>query len=305
MCQSHRPQTYRHWWAVRSTLKWHFTDMWLWTVFLNHILLYLVTSLPSAIYLFYNFTPLHALLHWLWTAYSCGPFTLLMHNSIHQNGVLKPAHRWLDVSFPYVLCPLMGHTVSLISTHPCACADARQSMLMLTVFLCARAQWNSYYYHHTKMHHVEANGPLDVSSTLQYQRDSLPDLMHYISRFIFTLWFELPMYFYQKGRRAFAVKSGSTELFCYFAIYYLWKHVNAKAAVVALLIPLIQMRIGMGAGNWGQHAFIDREEPDSDFRSSITVIDVAVSNSLRILSSYYSTATKPVFVLPVKHTKLQ
>jgi hypothetical protein len=30
-------------------------------------------------------------------------------------------------------------------------------------------------------------------------------------------------------------------------------------------------------GNWGQHAFVDNEEPDSDYRSSITLIDVAVS----------------------------
>ena len=84
-------------------------------VFLNHILLYLATSLPSALYLFCNYSPLHAFLHWLWTAYSCGPFTLLMHNSIHGNGVLQPAYKWLDVSFPYLLCPLMGHTVSI---HP-------------------------------------------------------------------------------------------------------------------------------------------------------------------------------------------
>jgi hypothetical protein len=30
-------------------------------------------------------------------------------------------------------------------------------------------------------------------------------------------------------------------------------------------------------GNWGQHAFVDEVEPDSDFRSSITLIDVPVS----------------------------
>lgn len=127
------------------------------------------------------------------------------------------------------------------------------------------------------MHHVEGNGPADVSSTLKYQRDSLPDLIHYASRFIFTLWFELPLYFYRKGRKVFAYKSGSTELFCYFAIFLLWKYVNAKAAIVVLVIPLVQMRIGMAVGNWGQHAFIDREDPDSDFRSSITLIDVSVS----------------------------
>lgn len=127
------------------------------------------------------------------------------------------------------------------------------------------------------MHHVEANGPSDISSTLRYQRDSFPDLLHYAGRFIFSLWVELPIYFYKKGRKSFAVKTGLTEIFCYTAIYLLYKHVNSKAAIVTLLIPLIQMRIGMAVGNWGQHAFIDREDPDSDFRSSITLIDVSVS----------------------------
>lgn len=60
---------------------------------------------------------------------------------------------------------------------------------------------------------------------------------------------------------------------------YFYLFVNAKATVVTLLIPLIQMRIGMAVGNWGQHAFIDRDDPDSDFRSSITLIDVAVGHS--------------------------
>lgn len=130
------------------------------------------------------------------------------------------------------------------------------------------------------MHHVEGNGPEDVSSTLSYQRDSLPDLLHYIGRFIFTLWFELPRYFFKKGRRTFAIKSGLTELFCYSAIAYSYLFVNRKAAIVTLLVPLIQMRIGMAVGNWGQHAFIDRDDPDSDFRSSITLIDVSVSPRL-------------------------
>ena len=29
-------------------------------------------------------------------------------------------------------------------------------------------------------------------------------------------------------------------------------------------------------GNWGQHALVDEVEPDSDFRSSITLVDVPV-----------------------------
>jgi hypothetical protein len=36
-------------------------------------------------------------------------------------------------------------------------------------------------------------------------------------------------------------------------------------------------------GNWGQHALVDELEPDSDFRSSITLIDVPVSTFLLLL----------------------
>ncbi|OZJ01904.1 hypothetical protein BZG36_05096 [Bifiguratus adelaidae] len=57
-------------------------------VFLTHILLYFATSLPSAIYLYYNFTWLHGLFHWMMQWQFCGPFTLMLHNHIHNNGVL-------------------------------------------------------------------------------------------------------------------------------------------------------------------------------------------------------------------------
>ena len=45
----------------------------------------------------------------------------------------------------------------------------------------------------------------------------------------------------------------------------------------------------MMVGNWGQHALVDEVEPDSDFRSSITLIDVPVSGVKRVLSSMDSS----------------
>jgi hypothetical protein len=44
------------------------------------------------------------------------------------------------------------------------------------------------------------------------------------------------------------------------------------------LVPLALMRLALMTGNWGQHALVDESEPDSDFRSSITLIDVPVSS---------------------------
>jgi hypothetical protein len=200
-------------------------------VFLTHIILYLSTSVPSAAFLFYRFY--------------CGPFTLVLHNHIHNSGVLAKEYAWLDQTFPYVLGPLMGHT------------------------------WNSYYYHHVKHHHAENNGPDDLSSTIRYQRDELTHFLVYVLRFIALIWVELPLYFLRKRRPVMAIKVAVSELASYAAIYILAIR-NFSATLIVLILPLLLMRVGMMVGNWGQHAFVDENEPDSDLRSSITLIDVAV-----------------------------
>ncbi len=58
---------------------------------------------------------------------------------------------------------------------------------------------------------------------------------------------------------------------------------NPRAATFAFLIPFVQMRIGLMIGNWGQHALVDELEPDSDFRSSITLVDVPVRHAIMSL----------------------
>ena len=50
--------------------------------------------------------------------------------------------------------------------------------------------------------------------------------------------------------------------------------VNFHATLFVLLIPFAQLRLGLMIGNWGQHALVDEVDPDSDFRSSITLLDV-------------------------------
>lgn len=215
-------------------------------VFLTHILLYLFTSGPSAIRLYIHFTWPHAVLHWLMQAYYCGSFTLMLHNHIHNNGVLAPQYALFDKIWPYILEPLMGHT------------------------------WDSYYYHHVKHHHVESNGPGDLSSTIRFQRDDPFHFLLYVVRFIALIWIELPLYFLRKNKRSLAVRSAVSELSAYALICVLARY-DMRATTFVLIIPLFQMRVGMMVGNWGQHALVDEVEPDSDFRSSITLIDVPVS----------------------------
>jgi len=218
-------------------------------VFLTHIILHFTTSVPSAIFLYLHFSWPHAICHWVMQGLYCGPFTLLLHNHIHNNGVLVEKYALFDRAFPYILEPLMGHT------------------------------WHSYYYHHLKCHHVEGNGPEDLSSTLQFQRDEIADFLIYLARFMFLIWIELPIYFIRKNKTRLAFEFLFWELASYLCMYLLARQ-NFYPTLFILIIPFFQMRIGLMVGNWAQHALVDDIDPDSDYRSSITLIDVAVSNSM-------------------------
>jgi hypothetical protein len=219
-------------------------------VIITHVLLYFTTSFPSAILLFQHFHWIHGLMHWAMQAYLVGTYTLMMHQHIHMGGLLKREFLWFDTLFPYIMDPLMGHT------------------------------WNSYYYHHVKHHHVEGNGPDDLSSTIRYQRDELFDFLCYISRFLFLTWLELPLYFVRKGKFSFAFKTAAWEFGYYIFLYLFWRYICWKATIFVFILPLLQLRLGLMVGNWGQHAFVDEANPKSDFRSSVTVIDVAVRYKL-------------------------
>ncbi|KAI9829180.1 MAG: hypothetical protein M1826_005775 [Phylliscum demangeonii] len=145
--------------------------------------------------------------------------------------------------------------------------------------------WDSYYYHHVKHHHVENNGPDDLSSTIRYQRDELSYFLLYLARFLLLTWIELPFYFFRKRKLALAFHAFLMEILSDLVIVLLLRY-HIRPAVFVLLLPLLQMRIAMMVGNWGQHALVDEVEPDSDFRSSITLIDVAREHFLKSKHQY-------------------
>ncbi|KAL6859764.1 hypothetical protein ACO1O0_003788 [Amphichorda felina] len=211
-------------------------------VMLTHLLLYFSTSVPSALFLFWRFSWVHGILHAIMQVSYMGTYTLMMHQHIHMRGILNRRLAIFDHVFPYITDPLMGHT------------------------------WNSYFYHHVKHHHVEGNGPDDLSSTLRYQRDNIFHFLHYVGRFYVLIWLDLPTYFFRKGRATIAMKAAFWELSMYYTVYTLFR-LNSRATICVVLIPLLLMRAGLMVGNWGQHAFVDHDEPDSDYRSSITLID--------------------------------
>ncbi|PFH60633.1 hypothetical protein XA68_10593 [Ophiocordyceps unilateralis] len=231
----------------------HQTDV----VMITHLLLYLCTTVPSAFLLYRRFSLLHGLVHGTMQVYYMGTYTLMMHQHIHQRGILTKRLAVMDRLFPYLLDPLMGHT------------------------------WNSYYYHHVKHHHVENNGPEDLSTTIRYQRDSIRDFARYVGRFFFLVWLDLPLYFVQTKRPGVAMQAGGWEILTY--VFYLTMAAHsAKATFFVYMVPLFLMRLCLMVGNWGQHAFVDSEEPDSDFRSSITLIDVA-SNRFCFNDGYHTS----------------
>jgi len=120
----------------------------------------------------------------------------------------------------------------------------------------------------------QISGPDDLSSTIRYQRDDVFNFLHYVCRFLFLIWLDLPLYFVRKRKYRLAVKAFVSELGSYIFFYIATVHVNTKASWCVLLVPFILLRLGLMVGNWGQHALVDDVEPDSDFRSSITLIDV-------------------------------
>ena len=213
-------------------------------VFLTYILVLSALGIPNIVLLFLRFNWFQAVFQWALVTYFVGPYSILLHNHIHGRGVMSRSWAFLDILFPYILGPMMGQT------------------------------WNSFYYHH-KHHHVEENGPEDLSSTLRYQRDSPLDLAMYIGRFVFLIWFELPLYYIRKGKPAFGLKFFAWEISSY-AFVVLLARVNFAAAMTGLVLPFIQWRVAIMANNWGQHAFIDEDEPESNLRCSITLIDVVV-----------------------------
>ncbi|KAL7795851.1 hypothetical protein V8C37DRAFT_373641 [Trichoderma ceciliae] len=239
-------------WA-RKTAR-HETDV----VMIVHLILYLTTSVPSAILLFRNFNLIHGCIHAIMQVYYVGTYTLMMHQHIHQHGILSKKYATFDKLFPYITDPLMGHT------------------------------WNSYFYHHVKHHHVEGNGPNDLSSTIRYQRDDIFHFLHYVGRFFCLVWLDLPLYFAQKGRRGLAARAAAWEFGTYFFYYTMATFINRQATIFVYIIPFLLLRLGLMAGNWGQHAFVDPDEPDSDYRSSITLVDVA-SNRFCFNDGYHTS----------------
>lgn len=169
------------------------------------------------------------------------PFILMLHNTSHRP-LFKRRYQALNLLIPWVLGPFFGETP------------------------------DSYFVHHVGMHHSENNLVDDLSSTLRFRRDSLPQFLGYFMRFFFLGWAELTRYHWKKKRykllRRFWV--GELAFYALVALLAFWKFYPTLSVFI---IPYCFTRMMMMVGNWSQHAFVDLATPENPYRSSITCVN--------------------------------
>ena len=218
--------------------------------FMHLCIMMAFTLPPSAIVLYLGLLDgwmwwVHAVGHiCLCALYFMGSFTLMLHN-IEHGTFFKKEHNWGNYIVPWFLGFFMGQPPRL------------------------------FYAHHIGMHHSEGNMPKDRSSTMPYQRDSFLGFLHYFFRFLFWGVGDVTSYFLTKGkklRKRFLTMVYRGELL-FLAICVGLCFLNWAATLFVFILPLLFVRGGMMSGNWGQHAFIDPDAPNNDYKNSITCIN--------------------------------
>jgi len=205
----------------------------------------LCTTIPVAIYLLIpgNFNWWLLLAYYIFNfAFLTGSFILMLHLTSHRP-LFKKEYKFLNNIIPWFIGPFFGETPE------------------------------AYFAHHLGMHHAEDNMPEDLSSTMKYQRDSFADFMSYYFDFIVFGIFDLSSYLKRKNRMKIRKKfiSGETAFWIMAVLLFF---VNFKASLFIFVIPVLVVRFLMMAGNWGQHAFIDRNNPKNNYTNSINCINV-------------------------------
>lgn len=211
--------------------------------FLKLLLTIHLTVIPSGIAMFvFHFHWWHAAVHIPVMLWFMGPYILMLHNTSHRKFFNK---KWVRLNhyIPWVVGPFFGETP------------------------------DTYFAHHVGMHHPENNLLDDISTTLPYRRDSVFGFVRYFSRFFFGCIIELPSYFVRKNRKQLAFKGVFGELIFFAFVGALAYFVDWRSALAVFIAPYLLTRLLMMCGNWGQHAFVDKESPENCYRNSITCIN--------------------------------
>lgn len=173
--------------------------------------------------------------------YFKGRFGLMLHCICHRK-LFKKQYAFLHTYVIWVVCPFFGHTPE------------------------------SYFSHHIGMHHMENNMPDDDSSTMGYQRDSVRSFLRYYLDFLFLGFRDTILYLYYRKRRKMYVRLSWGES-AFFALCIGLSFVNLPATLVVFIVPFLFARLVMMLGNWTQHAFVERSNPDNIYTNSIICIN--------------------------------
>ncbi|HJW28021.1 MAG TPA: fatty acid desaturase, partial [Saprospiraceae bacterium] len=196
------------------------------------------------------FTPfLHGVYWWLLyipyayvaQSYFKGRFGLMFHCICHRP-MFKKKYQWMHKYITWFVAPLFGNTPE------------------------------TYFAHHIIMHHVENNMEDDASSTLKFQRDNPIDFLKYLFRFLILGVVDTFNYLFRHKRKKVYLRFTLGEL-SFYAFCVAMSFVNFKATLMVLIIPMFYARFIMMMGNWTQHSFIDRNNPDGHFSSVFNCIN--------------------------------
>ena len=218
--------------------------------FIKLCLFICLTTIPFAVYLFIpgNFKWWLVIIYYLFNfIFITGSFILMLHLTSHRP-LFKMKYSFLNNIIPWFIGPFFGETPE------------------------------SYFAHHLGMHHAEDNMPTDLSSTMKYQRDSFKDFMKYYLEFITVGIFDLASYLKRKKRDKIR-KNFVTGEILFWVIAILLLFINWKATLWVFVVPVFIVRFLMMAGNWGQHAFIDKNTPKNNYRNSINCINVRYNHT--------------------------
>lgn len=214
--------------------------------FVRLILSVALTVIPFAVYLFcsphFSFW-VGGLYLLLVMGHFFAPVILMLHNTSHRVLFRTEVTR-LNSIIPWVISPFFGQTPG------------------------------TYFSHHIGMHHIEGNLPEDLSSTMEFQRDSFLGFLHYLGDFYVFGFARLVVYFRDKKRFKLLRKILIGELSFYLMVSTL-AMMNTRATVFVFVVPFCVGRFGMMAGNWAQHAFVDSSDPANPYRNSITCINTS------------------------------
>lgn len=171
-----------------------------------------------------------------------GPYGLMLHCTSHRK-MFRPKFEFLSGYIPTILGPFFGQSPG------------------------------TYYSHHIHMHHAENNLPDDLSTTMNYQRDSFKDFMRYFADFLFDGIRQLTSYFRAKNRSKLYYKVLLGEIGFYAGVIAL-SYVSFWSTFFVFWFPFISTRFIMMLGNFTQHAFIDPAQPGNSMRNSLTCLNV-------------------------------